>query len=176
MRRGVLFCLFCSCFLLLQAQVHDWRYKIDLLVQKADSLAMRSQYTFHLKKFVENDRPVRETWHYTVDKGHVVIFEVHYFRDTLERQEVYYLDREQVICMEEYEILWPLHAEDRIIWGTVSFFDAQMVRQYITMGTRAGEELLPETDPFIRFRRRWRELIENRPLLEKGSRYVTFAQ
>ena len=159
-----------------RAQSRDWRGRIDRLVETADSLSMRSQLTFYLNKFAENDRPVRETWHYTTNRGSVVIFEVHYFVDTLERMEVYYLDKEQVVCMEEYEILWPLHAEDRILWGTVCFFDAQQVRQYISMGKRAGNEALPIVDPYLRFRRRFKELNETRTLLEKDNRYVTFAR
>ncbi|HOA37996.1 MAG TPA: hypothetical protein PKJ36_06325 [Flavihumibacter sp.] len=158
------------------AQSRDWRNRIDRVVEKADSLAMRSQLTFYLNKFLQKDRPVRETWHYTVNKGEVVIFEVHYFIDTIERLETYYLDREQVVCMEEYEILWPKHDDDRILWGTVCFFDAQQVRQYISMGAKTRGEQMPEVDPYMRFRRRFRELNETRTLLEKDDQYVTFAK
>lgn len=155
-------------------QGFDWRGKIDHLVQVADSLSMRSQNTFHLNKFVENDRPVRETWHYTLNKGKVVIFEVHYFIDSLEHQEVYYLDRDQIICMEQYEIVYPAQSEDRILSGTVGFFENQSLRQYITMGRVEEEELIPEWDALTLFRTRFKELIATRPLLEKDGRDVTF--
>ncbi|WP_157474150.1 hypothetical protein [Flavihumibacter petaseus] len=152
----------------------DWRSRIDNLVQIADSLSMRSQNTFHLNKFIDNDRPIRETWHYTLSKGKVVIFEVHYFLDSLEFQEVYYLDRDQIICMERYEILYPAHADDRILSGTVGFFENQSLRQYITMGKVEDYDLLPEYDAIARFRVRYRELAETRPLLEKDNKGSIF--
>ncbi len=158
------------------AQPRDWRSRIDRVVEKADSLAMRSQLTFYLNKFIQNDRPVRETWHYTVSNGDVVVFEVHYFIDTIEKMEAYYLDREQVVCMEEYEICWPRQEEDKIVKGIVCFFDAQMIRQSIFMGAKSKREALSDTDPYLRFRRRFRELNETRTLLEKDTQYVTFAK
>ncbi len=158
----------------LLSQGYDWRSKIDVKVQIADSLAMRSQNTFHLNKFIQNDRPIRETWHYTVFHGKVVIFEVHYFVDSLEYQEVYYLDRDQIICMEQYEILYPAHADDRILWGTVGFFENQSLRQYITMGRVQQDDLLPEWDAINRFKSRYKELVATRPLLEKELKEANF--
>lgn len=158
------------------AQGFDWRSRIDELVQRADSLAMQSQQTFHLHKFLPDDRPIRETWHYTVANGRVLIFEVHYFVDSIEYLEVYYLDRDQVVCMEQYEIEYPALQEDRIKWGTVGFFQGPAIRQFVTMGavpegfnTRSSYEL------WSKFKGRYRELTAQRTLQEKNSKDAIFA-
>lgn len=150
------------------AQGYDWRSRIDLLVNKADSLSMASQQTFHLHKFLANDRPIRETWHYTVSDGRVIIFEVHYFVDSIEFLEVYYLDRDQVICTEQYEIEYPDLQDDRIRWGAVGFFQGPAVRQFVTMGKVPKEfSSLSSYDLWARFKNRYKELTAQRTLQEK---------
>jgi hypothetical protein len=162
----------CNC---LSAQRSDWRSRIDRLVELADSLSMVSQQTFHINKFTSEDRPIRETWHYTVHNGRVIIFEVHYFLDSLEFQEVYYVNRDQLVCMEQYEILYPEQDEDRILKGAVGFFDGLSMRQYVTMGERSGRnEQLPSYEVISQFKDRYRELLTNRPLLEKKGKAVIF--
>ena len=159
----------------LSAQRGDWRTQIDRLVEMADSLSLVSQQTFHINKFTSRDRPIRETWHYTVHNGRVIIFEVHYFIDSLEFQEVYYLNRDQLVCMEQYVTLYPEQDEDRILKGAVGFFEGQSMRQYVTMGERTGrDERLPSYAVISQFRDRYRELLANRPLLEKKRKAAIF--
>jgi hypothetical protein len=168
-------CFFLPLFSL--AQSFDWRSKVDQVIQMADSLSMVSQQTFHINKFVNKDRPVRETWHYTLFNGKVIIFEVHYFVDSTEYQQVFYLDHERVVCIEEYEILYPEKRDDQIIWGSVSFFQNQALIQYVTMGRHEQrEDELPEYTKLALFQNRWKELLENRPLLEKNSKASIFVK
>lgn len=182
MRRRLLRCVLlfflsiCSCGISSHAQRYDWRSKIDELVQRADSLALESQQTFHLHKFLSDDRPIRETWHYTVANGRVVIFEVHYFVDTIEFLEVYYVDKDQVVCMEQYEIEYPAEQDDRIKWGAVGFFQGPSVRQYVTMGVVPPEFSTSSSyELYSRFKGRFRELTAQRTLQEKNSKDAIFA-
>lgn len=160
----------------LQAQSTGWRNRIDQVVSTADSLSMLSQYTFRLNKFDLKDRRISEIWHYTLNKGKVAIFEVHYFIDSLEQQEVYYLDDGDLVCMEQYEILYPKNEEDRIIWGSVGFFQGQSVVQHTTLGN-PGYPLQPfqQWEVFKKFRSRYRELQENRTLMERKTKGAIFA-
>lgn len=156
------------------SQRHDWRTEIDRLVELADSLSLVSQQTFHLNKFTREDRPVRETWHYTLHNGRVIIFEVHYFVDSLEFQEVYYLDRDRMVCMERYEILYPENDEDKILRGAVGFFDGTNLRQYVTMGIAYDHyNALPGYEVQQQFRGRYRELLSHRPLQEKNTKRLS---
>lgn len=157
------------------AQRFDWRTRIDNLVQQADSLSMLSQQTFHLNKFTRNDRPVRETWHYTLLNGKVIIFEIHYFVDSSERVESYYLDRDEVVCMEQYEIAYSGLDGDRIVWGTVGFFQGNNLRQYITMGNPPNPAGFSRRwDDIERFQGRYRELLAHRPLQERKGKGAIF--
>ncbi len=170
---------FIACCLMVSSasgQRTDWRNRIDELVARADSLSLVSQQTFYLNKFLSNDRPIRETWHYTVSSGRVVIFEVHYFVDSVEYLEVYYLDRDQVICSEQYEIEYPHASDDRIRWGTVRFFQGNTVQQSVSMGTVPEQvEAGRSYDSWIRFKSRFRELAAQRTLQEKNYKEAIFA-
>lgn len=158
------------------AQRFDWRSRIDDLVYKADSLSLVSQQTFHINKFLSDDRPIRETWHYTVSEGRVVIFEIHYFVDTIEYLEVYYLDRDQVVCTEQYVIEYPAQQDDRIRWGAVGFFQGPSVKQFVTMGSIPDEySRLSSYDLWSRFKSRYRELTAQRTLQEKNTKGAIFA-
>ncbi|ULQ53013.1 hypothetical protein [Flavihumibacter fluvii] len=158
------------------AQRTDWRSEVDHVVQLADSLSLHSQYTFHLNKFDRKNRSIRETWHYTLHGQEVIIFEVHYFIDSLEHDEVYYLDNGQLVCMEEYEISNPFTDDDEIVWGTVGFFSGQSLRQRISMGkpdyTKGS---FNEWDTYKKFRGRYKELTENRTLMERNNKDAIFA-
>lgn len=158
------------------AQRFDWRSNIDNLVQRADSLSLVSQQTFHIHKFLSNNQPIRETWHYTVAEGRVVIFEIHYFVDTIEYLEVYYLDRDQVVCTEQYVIEYPAQQDDRIKWGAVGFFQGPAVRQFVTMGTVPDAiSRLSSYELWTRFKSRYKELTAQRTLQEKDSKGAIFA-
>jgi hypothetical protein len=156
------------------AQPLDWRSKIDQVIRLADSLAMLSQQTFHLQKYTRNDRSVRETWHYTLHNDRVIIFEVHFFVDATEFIEVYYLDRDKVVCMEIYAVLYMPQGEERILWGEVGFFEGFSRRQFVTLGTPdpyLGTD--SEWNALTRFKDRYRELLANRPLQEKNRKALS---
>lgn len=158
------------------AQQYSWRNRIDQVVHLADSLFMVSQFTFHLKKFDSKERRINETWHYTLYGREVIIFEVHYFVDSLEHDEVYYLDKGQLVCMEEYEILNPFTPDDEIVWGSVGFFTQQNLRQHIKIGHRpARSGGYDDWDALKKFRDRYRELREHRSLQEKNVKEAIFA-
>jgi hypothetical protein len=160
----------------LLAQRSDWRSRIDEVVQRADSISLISQQTFHLHKFLSDDQPIRETWHYTVSEGRVVIFEVHYFVDTIEYLDVYYLDRDQVVCTEQYVIEYPALQDDRIKWGAVGFFQGPSIRQFVTMGPVPDAfSRLSSYDLWSRFKTRYKELTAQRTLQEKNTKGAIFA-
>lgn len=158
------------------SQSEDWRNKIDRVVQLADSLALQSQYTFHLNKFDRKDRQITEAWHYTLNGPEVIIFEVHYFINAIEHDEVYYLDEGQLVCMEEYEIMNPFTDDDEIIWGSVGFYSRQTLRQHITMGKPDYPNgSFSEWEALKKFRNRYKELTENRTLMERNTKGAIFA-
>src|SRR4249919_2161653 len=111
-KSGIHLCLrafFMTCCLIFfcistNAQRNDWRSRIDEKVKWADSLSLRSQKIFYLNKFLKDNRPVKETWYYTLVDGKIIIFEVKYVADSIEYSEIYYLDNGRLICMEEYEV------------------------------------------------------------------------
>ncbi len=113
---------------------YNWRNWIDEQVQISDSLSLKSQITFHLNKYLKNDLPFKETWHYTMREGKVVIFQVRYVIDTIEYTEVYYLNRERLICMEQYESMYYPYYEDDIKRGEVLFFEGEVLRQCVALG------------------------------------------
>jgi hypothetical protein len=173
---GILFAgmLFQSGFVF--SQSNSWRARADQVVQLADSLSLMSQYTFHLKKFDKSDRSFGETWHYTLNGKEVIIFEVNYFMDSIEHDEVYYLDDGQLICMEEYEISNPYTDDDEIVWGSVSFFARQSLLQHISLGKPDNPKGNYQAwDAHKKFRGRYKELLQNRSLMEGNSKDAIFA-
>jgi hypothetical protein len=149
------------------AQQQDWRSRIDQVVHQADSLAMIKQLSFHLNKFDLQNRPIREIWHYTLQKNNVVIFEVHHFIDSTEYDEVYYLDNGRLVCIEEYTIKNPFSDDDEIISGSVGFFSQDNLRQHITMGKSTAVQSADYAwDANKKFRYRLKELTVQRTLME----------
>lgn len=114
----------------------DWRDDVDLLIQQADSLSLKSQRTFSLVKPYHPDKDIRETWFYTVKDGRVVIFEVQYVVDSLEYSEIYYLHRGRLICMEQYEAPYLSIYADQLKWGEAYFFNNEQLKQYVITGKR----------------------------------------
>jgi hypothetical protein len=122
-----------------QAQSRDWRSAIDEKVQAADSLSLRSQKIFYLNKFLKDDRPVKETWYYTLQDGRLIIFEVKYVADSIEYSEIYYLDNGRLICMEQYEVPYLSVYTDQVRSGAAMFFDNESLRQYVVTGSRKNQ-------------------------------------
>ena len=118
------------------AQRHDLISEINKIIQETDSLSSRKQTTFHWLRDVRKNKTIRETWHYTISNGRVIIFQVHYWIDSTEYNKVYYLDRGRLIYSEEYEtVYYPMH--DEIRWGRVCYFEDEELRQVAVLGHNA---------------------------------------
>jgi hypothetical protein len=147
---------------------YDWRARIDFLVEQTDSLSMKSQKTFYLPKihrvgrnFV-NDQTIKETWNYTMENGRVIIFQVRYVVDHREYTEVYYLDHDRLICMENYETPYLASYVDEVRRGEMFFLVDNTVRQYVKFGNKQTKEPAPlwdaEYDCVTKFEKRYAEL------------------
>src|SRR6476620_8778273 len=110
------------------AQRRDWRTRVDEKVQRADSLSLKSQKIFYLNKYIGRDRPVKETWYYTMQNGKILIFEIKYVADSIEYSEIYYLDNGRLICMEEYQVSYLSIYTDQVKHGAALFFDNEDLR------------------------------------------------
>src|SRR5687768_138059 len=63
--------------------------RIDNIVEQTDSLSNKSQRTFYLNKIDRKFDGVKETWHYTMRDGKVIVFQVRYVIDSIEYTEIY---------------------------------------------------------------------------------------
>jgi hypothetical protein len=100
----------------------DWKANIDFLVDEIDSLSLKSQTTFYATKYLNDDEPYKETWHYTSRDGKIIFIEVRYVIHHREFTETYYLDKNRVICMEIYETPFLAYYVDQIRRGQMAFF------------------------------------------------------
>ena len=154
-------------------QRYDWKSHIDFLVEQTDSLSMKSQKTFYLPKIVRvdrsfrNDLEVKETWNYTLNKGRVVIFQVRYVVDHREYTEIYYVDHDRLICMENYDAPYLSSYVDQVRKGEIFFLVDNTVRQYIKFGNKKTNEPEPlwgaEYDCLTKFQKRYSELKKYMP-------------
>ena len=159
------------CGLPVSAQRFDWRSRIDRLVERADSLALKHQRTFFLTKYIGTDRTYKETWYYTVRDGKVLEFEIRYYVDSVEHSETYYLDNGSPICMERYETIYFGFHEDEIKLGEVLFLENESIRQYVTVGNRDKFRSFGQSyDSMRRFSDRYAELKKN--IVATGQRQI----
>lgn len=136
-------------------------------VEGIDSISGKQQRTFSLNKIGRNNNPLKETWHYTIKDGKVAVFQVRYNIDSLEYNEVYYLDNGELICSEEYETLYKPE-DDELTYGGIYYFNQYNVLQLITLGKKYGVSDNFQRDKYSlarnswdRFRGRYAELKEN---------------
>lgn len=150
----------------------DWRSRIDRLMERADSLALKHQRTFWLTKYIGTDQTYKETWYYTVRDNKVLEFEIRYFVDSVEHSETYYLDNGSPICMERYETVYFGLYEDEIKKGEVLFLENEAVRQYVTIGHRNDNfsRYSQSYDSMRRFSDRYAELKRN--IVATGQRPI----
>jgi hypothetical protein len=144
--------------------------KIDNIVHQIDSLSIKSQYTFYLNKMDKKFDGVKETWHYTMRDGKVIVFQIRYVQDSTEFTEIYYLNKGFLIYSEEYETLYYRSTGiDEIKWGGIYYFVSNNLKQRVTLGEKKirDEYWNPETETLTRFHRRFTELQENIPLTAK---------
>lgn len=141
---------------------YDWRSNIDIIVQQTDSLSLQSQQTFYLIKYFD-DKTIRETWHYTLNKGKIIIFQIRFLIDSTEFTEIYYLNNGRLICMENYESEDFSLYDDQIKRGEVFFFDKHTLKTYVTVGGRKSNQPYwnRETAALKNFDKRYSELQKN---------------
>jgi len=144
------------------AQRLDWRDRIDVMVRQADSLSLKSQKIFYLNKFIGEDRPVKETWYYTVNNGRVLIFEVKYVVDNVEHSEIYYLDKNDLICMEQYEVPYLSVYADDVKRGGAFFFSGNNLKEFVLTGRQDPNDykLSNAGNLLTLFEKRYKELRE----------------
>lgn len=141
--------------------------RIDNFVELADSLSNKSQRTFYLNKIDKNYDGIKETWHYTMRDGKVIVFQVRYVLDSTEYSEIYYLNKGSLVYSEEYEtIYYKSTGDDEIKWGGIYYFVSNNLKQRVTLGKRQSKYFSwnPESETLSRFERRYSELQENIPL------------
>ncbi|HET9276620.1 MAG TPA: hypothetical protein VFN95_00490, partial [Flavitalea sp.] len=113
---------------------------------------------------------VKETWHYTMRDGKVIVFQIRYVVDSIEYTEIYYLNKGDLICSEEYETVYYRNTGDEDIkWGGIYYFVSNNLKQRVTLGHKKSRSFWnPESETLSRFQRRFSELRENIPLTAKN--------
>lgn len=142
--------------------------KLVEYVEHADSLSNKVQRTFNLVKIGRSNDGLKETWHYTVQNGKVIVFQVRYMIDSIEFTEVYYVNGDKLVCSEEYETIY-LPDDDELKFGGIYYFNNNNILQLITLGRRSGGPLRWDLKNLTldRFKNRYAELREN--LLAKND-------
>jgi hypothetical protein len=146
--------------------------RIDNMVQQIDSLSSKSQKIFYLNKIDKKFDGVKETWHYTMQDGKVIVFQVRYVLDSSEFTEVYYLDKGHLMYSEEYEtIYYTSTGDDEIKWGGIYYFVSNSLKQGVTLGDKKRNYQFRDsgTETLTRFQRRFSELRENIPLTARND-------
>ena len=143
------------------AQRSGWRDRIDEVVRQADSLSHKSQKTFHSLRYLKNDEAIKETWYYTLKDGKIAIFQLRYHLDDTEFNEVYYLHRGNLVCMEQYESPLTL-SDEEIRRAEVYYFQGSAMMQYVHYGKPPkGYAYRPAYDCLEKFQKRYGELLRN---------------
>lgn len=143
---------------------YNWRSEVDRIIEETDSLSLKSQQTFYTRNVIridrsfKNDVDVRETWHYTMHRGKVVIFEIRYLVDSTEYFESYYLHDNRLVCMENYSSEYFNPTDANFISGEVLFYVNDQVKLHISTGSKK--------DPITSWR------LERRPLERFLARYA----
>jgi hypothetical protein len=121
-------------------QTRNWKARVDMLVEKADSLSMKSQTMFYSDRQLNNKQWVRETWYYTEENDRVVIFQVRYLINGREITESYYMDRNELICMERIEAPDASIYVDEVQSGELFFLENNGLRQYVCYGKKPASQ------------------------------------
>jgi len=145
------------------AQRRDWKTRIDEIVEKADSLSMQTQIMFYAERILKNREVIRETWHYTLENDRVIIFQVRYLFQGSEITEVYYVDRNELICMERIEAPNASEYIDEVRRGELYFLENNSLRQYVSYGRRPSTQSYgnAQYDCLNNFENRYAELRRN---------------
>ncbi|RYG26078.1 MAG: hypothetical protein EOO01_42275 [Chitinophagaceae bacterium] len=158
---------------LLQAQQRrDWKTRIDQIVEKADSLSLQSQIMFYSERILKNKEVIKETWHYTMENDRVIIFQVRYLLNGSEITEVYYVDRNELICMERIEAPNAAVYMDEIRRGELYFLENRALRQYVSYGKKPSSQTYgnAQYDCLTTFENRYAELRRNMEIVNATRR------
>jgi hypothetical protein len=136
-------------------------------VEITDSLLDKSEKTFYLEKFLKDDYNYKEKWSYSLNSGKINFFQVNYLLDSTEYTEVYYLQRGNLICSEEYQTVNYSYNEDELKWGGIYYFQGSFPKHVVTLGRRDYNNRMinPETLVLTRFEKRYSELKRHLPML-----------
>jgi hypothetical protein len=136
-------------------------------VEKADSLADKSTRNFYLEKYLKDGYNYREKWRYLSNGNRIIYFEIDYMLDSTEFTEVYYVNRGNLVCSEEYEKMNYSIAEDELRWGGIYYFDGSIPQHVVTLGRRRNGEFgaNPGDLALTRFTKRYSELKRHLPML-----------
>ncbi|MBL7696628.1 MAG: hypothetical protein JNK79_00650 [Chitinophagaceae bacterium] len=136
-------------------------------VEQTDSLADKSTKTFYLEKFLKDNYNYRETWRYLADGDRIVYFQVDYILDSTEFTEVYYVNRNRLVCSEEYEKVNYTIREDELKFGGIYYFESSSAKHVVTLGRKNYQ--YRNNDPVLevltRFGKRYSELKRHLPML-----------
>jgi hypothetical protein len=171
----MLFCI-STCLVMFPAayaqQRRDWKTRIDEIVEKADSMSMQSQVMFYAERILKNNQVIKETWHYTLDNERVIIFQVRYMLHGSEITEVYYVDRNELICMEKIEAPNAAEYMDEINRGELYFLENNALRQYVSYGKKPSSQTYgnAQYDCLTNFENRYSELRRNMQIVKATRR------
>jgi hypothetical protein len=161
-----LFLIFLAPLCVVAQNEHNWRTVTDALMSEADSLALKSQVTFHLEKLLKADQSYKETWHYTEKKGKVIFFQIHYMIESTEFTESYYLNSDgKLICMEQVQAPFAHTYVDEVIRGERFFLVENAIKEHVTFGKQKFDtKNFPDAsiDCLTRFDKRLEELVKNK--------------
>ncbi len=139
-----------------------WREQIDDLIEQTDSLSLKTQTTFYQVRYLKHDRCIKETWYYTLKAGKPVFFQLRYAIDTSEFTETYYVSKNRLVCMAEFEGPYASKTED-INHAEIYFFNDDVLRQYVVSGPQKinSTKLSRQNECLEKFSQRYAELRAN---------------
>lgn len=165
---AVLAAIFLPAFAICQSRT-DNLHRLYEYVDQADSLVKRSEQTFYLEKFFKDNYNYRETWRYSVNQGKIMYFQVDYALDSSEFTEVYYVNRGNLVCSEEYEKVNYSNFEDELKSGGIFYFNGYTPEHRVMIGklNREQSATAPAQLALQRFDKRYSELKRHIPMLPK---------
>lgn len=164
---GILILALAMPILTLAQSKHERLRELYKFVDITDSLSGKSHKTFYLEKFLEDNYNYKETWRYAEKEGKIVYFQVDFILDSTEYTEVYYVNRGNLICSEEYEKVNYSFMEDELRSGGVYFFEGYIPRHVVRLGNPGNgyDVSAPELTVLNRFQKRFSELKRHIPML-----------
>src|SRR5688572_20647893 len=136
-------------------------------VEQTDSIADKSTKNFYLEKYLKDGYNYRETWRYLSNGSRIIFFQVDFMLDSTDFTEVYYLNRGNLVCSEEYEKINYSLREDELKWGGIYYFESSIPKHVVTLGRRNyyRRDINPGLDALTRFGKRFSELKRHLPML-----------